>query len=61
MSDCPYFDASHSMADLYYVCKAGTRQRKISTKDIDRYPCFEDKYIRCRHYPDKKRSEKTRG
>jgi len=30
MSDCPYFDSSHSMADLHYVCKAGTHPQKIS-------------------------------
>jgi len=59
MSDCPYFDASHSMADLHYVCKAGNHKRKISTEDINSYPCFTDEYIRCRHYQKGERAEET--
>ncbi len=44
MSDCPYLDSSHSMADLHYVCKAGTHPQKISSREISQYPCFTDKY-----------------
>ncbi len=52
MSDCPYLDSSHSMADLHYVCKAGTHPQKISSREISQYPCFTDKYLGCRRYPD---------
>ncbi len=62
MSDCPYFDTSHSMAVLHYVCKAGKSPQKISPEDADvLYPCFTDKYVRCQRYPDRKGTEKKKG
>lgn len=60
MGDCPYFDTSHSTADLYYICKAEAGQRKINSEDIKGYPCFTDEHTRCRHYPDKGETEETK-